>query len=83
MAKDLYGITNKHNKWVFYQDGKLMAFDDVRIALAYLSRFEFDGGAPFMVRKIGDSGEPVDFVEGGVLEVKGASDGVVTLGRKK
>ena len=59
MAKKLYGIINKPGRWVFYPDGKLMAFDDVRIAFASMQRLLTESaGAPFQVMEIGDNGNP-------------------------
>lgn len=61
MAKSFYGITNKENKWMFYPDGRLMVFDDARIAYANLPRLTGElPGAPFLVREIGEMGEPVE-----------------------
>ena len=78
MAKTLYGITNSQNRWMFYTDGRLMAFDDVRIAYANLMKLEGEmGGAPFLVQEIGNNGDPV------ALSVDEPTGGFVTAGRKK
>lgn len=71
MAKQLFGITDRDGKWMFYQDGKLMAFDDVRLAFANLSRIARElPGAPFLVREIGDMGEPVDLTAEPIQKAK-------------
>lgn len=59
MAKQLFGILNGKGKWCFYPDGKLMAYDDARIAIVNQIRLtDESAGGPFEVKEIGFDGQP-------------------------
>lgn len=78
MAKNFFGIVNKNNSWMFYPDGRLMVFDDTRIALANLPKLNGElPGAPFAVKEIGENGDPVEIVKEEPVKV------VEVAGRKK
>lgn len=61
MANELlYGIIDRNLRWLFYTDGRMMAFSDVRLARAAQLRAESEmPGAPFQVAEIGLDGLPV------------------------
>lgn len=56
----LYGIIDRNLRWLFYGDGRMMAFSDIRLARAAQIQAESERpGAPFQVAEVGLDGLPV------------------------
>jgi len=60
VAKTLFGIVGRAGGWMFYNDGKMAWFDDMRIAHITASSFnDTRSGGPYTVVEIGLDAKPV------------------------
>lgn len=60
VGEPLYGIVDRDLRWLFYGDGRMMAFNDIRLARAAQIQADSERpGAPFLVAEVGLDGLPV------------------------
>ena len=57
----VYGIVNKNNQWMTDGNGKIVAFEHKRVAMAQAQMYNASqSGVPYTAKEIGEDGLPVD-----------------------
>lgn len=57
----IYGVVNGNNQWTTDSNGKILAFETKRVAMAQAIHYNQEmGGGPYVAKMIGENGFPLE-----------------------